>query len=194
MTTLTHAIADRRKALHAYLARRVPTLDVAEDLAQETISRALCAAATLREPERLDAWLYRIADRLIVDYYRGARAELPLSDALSAAFAAPDATAASTTPQADLATCVRPLLATLPAAQRDALTLADLHGLSQQAVADRLGLSLSGAKSRIQRARVALRQRFEDCCTVETNRQGIVDYAPRNAAQPIACIPTACIG
>jgi len=187
MPTLENAIAARQRALTAYLARRAPTVDIAEDLAQETVSRALAAATSVREPERLDAWLHRIADRLIADHYRRSRAELPLSDAISSALAAPDPTAASTTPHADLSACVRPLLASLPAAQRDALALADLDGLSQQAVADRLGLSLSGAKSRIQRGRVALRRRFEDCCAIETNRAGIVDYTPRTHPRRPVC-------
>jgi RNA polymerase sigma-70 factor, ECF subfamily len=187
MPTLAQSISARRSALNAYLARRLPTVELAEDLTQETASRALAAAATLREPEHLDAWLYRIADRLIVDHHRRTRAVLPLSDAMSATLAAPDTADASTTAHTDLAACVRPLLATLPAAQRDALALADLDGLPQQDVAERLGLSLSGAKSRIQRARAALRQRFEDCCVIETNRRGIVDYTPRTRAQAAVC-------
>jgi RNA polymerase sigma-70 factor (ECF subfamily) len=62
---------------------------------------------------------------------------------------------------------------------RITLTLSEIEGLPQQQVAERLGLSLSGAKSRIQRGREKLRQRLLDCCDIETGRVGIIGYEPR---------------
>jgi RNA polymerase sigma-70 factor (ECF subfamily) len=57
------------------------------------------------------------------------------------------------------------------------LTLTDLDGLSQQQLADRIGLSLSAAKSRVQRAREKLHVMMLDCCDIERNRAGaVVDY------------------
>jgi RNA polymerase sigma-70 factor (ECF subfamily) len=52
------------------------------------------------------------------------------------------------------------------------LKLSELDGLTQQNVADRLGLSLSGAKSRIQRGRAMLRNVLDQCCTFEFDRRG----------------------
>ena len=50
--------------------------------------------------------------------------------------------------------------------------LAEIEGLPQQEVADRLGLSLSGAKSRIQRGRAMLKDALERCCRFEFDRRG----------------------
>jgi len=47
-------------------------------------------------------------------------------------------------------------------------------------VAERLGVSLSGAKSRVQRGRERLRQGLLDCCAIEIGRRGIVGYAPHD--------------
>jgi RNA polymerase sigma-70 factor (ECF subfamily) len=56
----------------------------------------------------------------------------------------------------------------------------ELDGLSQQEVADRLRLSLPGAKSRIQRGRVMLKQALQECCDFEIDRRGnVVDFVPR---------------
>ena len=47
-----------------------------------------------------------------------------------------------------------------------AITLVELEGLTQQAAADVVGVSLSGMKSRVQRGRKLLRERFDACCAV----------------------------
>jgi RNA polymerase sigma-70 factor (ECF subfamily) len=65
----------------------------------------------------------------------------------------------------------------LPEPYRTALKLADLEGLSQQDIADREGISLSGAKSRVQRARRQLGDMIRDCCRVERDARGnVIDY------------------
>lgn len=51
---------------------------------------------------------------------------------------------------------------------------ADIEGRSQQELAELLGLSLSGAKSRIQRARRHLRQKMEKGCQVRFDESGSV--------------------
>src|SRR5690606_8886763 len=59
------------------------------------------------------------------------------------------------------------MIRSLPDGYREAVQLAEIDGLSQQAVADQLGLSLSGAKSRIQRGRTMLKGVLDQCCHFE---------------------------
>ena len=56
-------------------------------------------------------------------------------------------------------------------------------------LAERLGLSLSGAKSRVQRAREKLKQQLLECCHFELDRRGhIIDYQPRcQCCETAAC-------
>ena len=69
----------------------------------------------------------------------------------------------------------------LPDHYREAIRLAEMDGLPQAEVASRLGLSVSGAKSRIQRGRELLRRALAKCCHVEFDRRGnVVDYKSRN--------------
>jgi RNA polymerase sigma-70 factor (ECF subfamily) len=80
----------------------------------------------------------------------------------------------------ELARCLQPMLRGLQPAARDALTRVDLDGQTHQQAADQLGLSVSGMKSRVQRARRELRDRLTDCCRVDTDGSGaITDYTPR---------------
>jgi RNA polymerase sigma-70 factor (ECF subfamily) len=60
----------------------------------------------------------------------------------------------------------------LPETYRLPLLLSELEGLPQKEVARRLGLSLSAAKSRVQRGRERLKGVFAECCHVETDHRG----------------------
>ncbi len=72
------------------------------------------------------------------------------------------------------------MVRSLPDGYREAVELAEVEGLPQQEIADRLGLSLSGAKSRIQRGRVMLRDALEACCHFEFDSRGnMMDYEPK---------------
>jgi RNA polymerase sigma-70 factor, ECF subfamily len=69
----------------------------------------------------------------------------------------------------------------------------DIEGETHQHVAAELGLSVSGMKSRVQRARRDLKELLEDCCVVELDRLGAVsDYQPNAGPCGCATAPTHC--
>jgi RNA polymerase sigma-70 factor (ECF subfamily) len=69
----------------------------------------------------------------------------------------------------------------LPENYRQAITLVDLEGLAQHEAAARLGLSVSGMKSRVQRGRHQLRDMLEACCVIALDRRGgVTDYDLRD--------------
>jgi RNA polymerase sigma-70 factor (ECF subfamily) len=77
-----------------------------------------------------------------------------------------------------------PLVGALPSHYRGAIVLSELEDVPQREVAERLGLSISGAKSRVQRARKMLAAMLLDCCRVELDsRGGIMDYEPRGQCE-----------
>ena len=72
------------------------------------------------------------------------------------------------------------MIGQLPEKYQQALRLAEIEGLPPWAIADRLGLSLSGAKSRIQRGRALLKRELEACCRFEFDRRGnLMDVIPK---------------
>lgn len=82
----------------------------------------------------------------------------------------------------DLKPAVEQMLQSLPEPYREALRLTEYDGLTQAEAAERLGISLSGAKSRVQRAREKLRQMLLECCHLEFDRRGkIIECQPRCA-------------
>ncbi len=64
------------------------------------------------------------------------------------------------------------MLDSLPSHYAEALRLAEIEGLTQAEVARRLGLSLPGAKSRIQRGRKMLAETLLTCCHFELDQRG----------------------
>jgi RNA polymerase sigma-70 factor (ECF subfamily) len=146
-----------------------------EDLLHDVFLKASEKIHTVKSQGSIPGWLYRIASNTIADHYRAQQRFEEIPDDLSL-------------PEADrnyvveLAECIRPFIATLPEGYREAITLSEIDGLPQREVAERLGISHSGAKSRVQRAREQLRQRVLECCDVQIGRDGILGYEPRGTA------------
>lgn len=168
-----------RAGLYGFVLKRVGDKALAEDIVQDALMRAYVARGSLKSPRSLRAWLYQITRNAIVDYYRYRRPSEPIQrDLLSEERETDDRGSL------ELARCLRPFLNELPLLYRRALTLAEIDGLTQREVASRLGLSLSGAKSRVQRARKMLAARLLDCCRVELDRRGgIIDYRRRKGCK-----------
>ena len=170
--TSPNAWTDLHAGVRAFVARRVRDQHTADDIAQDVMLKVQSQLATeAPAAEKFDAWVFRVARNAIIDHYRARRDQAPVDDAELAA------AEESTTAAAELSQCVRQIIARLPSEYAEALTLTDLEGLSQQQLADRIGLSLSAAKSRVQRGREKLGAMILDCCQVERNRAGaVVDY------------------
>ena len=176
-----------RRPLGAFIARRVADPQDAEDVLQEVMLRIHRHGDELASADRVDAWVHRIARNAIIDHYRrrAARPELPVGGAgdLDDDQDETGGEPASAALRRELAACLHPLVDRLPATQRDALVLTEFEGLSQVEAARRLGISVSGAKARVQRGRAQLKALLLDCCHVELDRRGgISDYHARGGS------------
>jgi RNA polymerase sigma-70 factor (ECF subfamily) len=162
--------------LRRFIRRRVSDDHVADDLLQESFVRVHRNLAALQDADRLTAWVYRIARNVIHDHHRqAARTTLALVD--DPVEEASDRLASLRSRAAEW---LEEMVRQLPDGYREAVQLSEIEGLPQQEVADRLGLSLSGAKSRIQRGRAMLKDILDQCCHFEFDRRGnVTDYEPK---------------
>lgn len=175
-------------SLRAFIAKRVANEAEADDIAQDVWLKMQRGLDGLKDQGRLISWIYQIARHAIIDYYRapGRRREMPagLAADLEAYQSLPVRTTASEDSgqlRTELAGCLRPMIERLSQEYRQAVILIDLEGLTQQAAATQLGLSLSGMKSRVQRGRRQLKGMLESCCTIELDqRRVVVDYDVRD--------------
>jgi RNA polymerase sigma-70 factor, ECF subfamily len=166
--------------VRAFVAARVGDPELAADITQDVVVRSI-ASGDLDRVDNPVAWLYRSARNAVIDHYRTRRVHDPFDGDDSWPDPGPldgepnDATRA-------LARCLQPMIGELPATARDALTRVDLEGLTHQQAAALVGLSVSGMKSRVQRARRQLRDVLQQCCAVGLDRTGAVtSYQPTGA-------------
>ncbi len=164
--------------LKHFILKRIPDEQSAHDVLQETFLKIHTRIATLRDEEKLQGWMYQIARNAIADYYREQKATVELPRLLLA----PEGPVFEDEVIRDLIPSVKAMVESLPDTYREALILTEYEGLTQRELAERLGLSLSGAKSRVQRAREKLKTMLLDCCHFEFDRLGkIIDYQPNCA-------------
>jgi len=173
---------DYHSRLHQFILSRVDYNADAEDILQDVFLRIHRHIDTLDEADHLQAWIYRIARNAIIDYYRQRRPTEELPPDLRA----PETEEADI--RREIGRCLAPMIEALPERYRLALQLTELEGLTQKDLAEREGLSVSGAKSRVQRGRALVKTMLLDCCHFEFDQQGqVVDYARKGDACEPSC-------
>ncbi len=156
------------KTLHAFFRKRVGDEHAAEDLLQEAFLRIHKGIESVADDARIRGWNYRIARNLVIDHYRSRRPTEQLDQQLAPEVEPSRADAIA------FGSCVQNMIEKLPGHYGDALRLVEIDGKSQLEAAELLGLSKSGAKSRVQRGRAMLKSLVSKCCEVEFDRHGQV--------------------
>jgi len=168
-------------SLRLFIAKRVNDEAQVEDILQEIFLRVHRQVDSVNDPDRLVSWVYQVARNAIIDYYRkpGRLWEIPtgLGSDIEGFGDMPTSTGITHGDDAgdlrtELVDCLRPMIERLSQDYRDAITLVDLDGLTQQAAAKRMGISLSGMKSRVQRGRTQLKHLLDECCLIQLDRRG----------------------
>jgi RNA polymerase sigma-70 factor, ECF subfamily len=163
--------------LHQFIRRRVGDAHSAEDILQDVFLKIHTHIDTLRTQDRLASWIYQITRNAIADYYRAQRPTAELAETIPVAEELVDDDAVR-----ELSPCVAAMVEELPDTYREALRLTEYQGLSQKAMSERLGISFSGAKSRVQRARAKIKEQLLNCCHFQFDYAGrIIEYQSRCA-------------
>lgn len=129
---------------------------LADDLVQETLSKAWTRRAQLRDEAALKSWMVSIMNHCWLDYLRGRRDfddVDDLQDELESGIESPDACCN----RKQVIACVRAAVARLPLGQRQVLTLVDLEEFGYAEVASILDIPVGTVMSRLSRARASLK-------------------------------------
>ena len=165
------------RPLQQFIQRRVHDPHSAEDILQDVFLKIHTRIDTLHQHDRVAAWIYQVTRNAIADYYRAQRPVTDLPETLAIHEELPGDDVVR-----ELLPCVAAMVNELPEAYREALRLTEYDGLSQKELSERLGISFSGAKSRVQRARAKVKQQLLDCCHFQLDHAGrIIDYQPHCA-------------
>jgi RNA polymerase sigma-70 factor (ECF subfamily) len=173
--------AELHANVRGFVARRVRQQPDVDDVVQRVFLQVHRALPTLRETDKLHAWIYQTTRRAIADFYRTPSQNREIAtgtvDEIASELASGDSPEDGEAATRELSMCLRPLMKGLTAADQEALQMVEFDGLTQVEAATRLGLSVSGMKSRVQRARSHLRSALLECCTIAVDRRGgVISY------------------
>jgi RNA polymerase sigma-70 factor (ECF subfamily) len=153
------------EALKKFIISKVKDEVIAEDLLQEVFIKIHLHKNNLKKEDRLKSWLFTIANNTINDYFRKHnKTSLEINDNLTEDN--------EETTDHDAKDCLLPLILNLPKKYREALLLTEIKGFKQAAAAAELKITLTAAKSRVQRGRELLKQGFIHCCDYTLDENG----------------------
>jgi len=169
--------------LQVFILKRVKSKHDAEDILQDVFLKIHNKIESLETEIKLKSWIYQITRNAIVDYYRNhgknPKLEMESPEQIEDFSDKNDFESA----EIEIASCIRPMVDDLPEKYKEAILMTEYQTLSQTELAKRLGLSISGAKSRVQRARKNLKNMLLECCHFEFDRLGkIIKFEPKNGS------------
>ena len=155
-----------RARIQRYLTRLLGPTE-ADDAAQEVFAKVSQALAQFRGDASLSTWIYRIATNTAYDRLRSASSrragEVPLESA--APVHDPSCGIDQKLVRTEMNECIDVYIARLPASYRSVVILSEHEGLTNQEIADTLGVSLDTVKIRLHRARTRLRKELGSGCS-----------------------------
>lgn len=169
--------------VYYYVLGLVKSPAEAEDVTQDTFLRAYRYGESLRDPQAVRGWLYRIATHACLDRMRQrkltisldseedeSRVKLPASESPSPL---------EISERKETSACVQRCLDFLPDNYRAVILLHEAHSLTAPEIADLLGLSLATVKIRIHRARRKLQEVMDCGCAVSKDNRGVPTCRPK---------------
>lgn len=173
---------DFNTGIRRFISRKVSNTSQVDDILQEVFMKIHLHIDELEDSTKIRSWVFQIARNTIIDYYRKQTIKtedietILLKDNTTIS---PIEELAAENPAKEIAAGLRGMINALPEKYAQALILVEFEELSQVELAKRLGISVSGAKSRVQRGRQLLRDSLMKCCHFEFDQFGtIIDYHP----------------
>lgn len=168
-------------SLERFLRSKVSQEADVEDLLQEVLLKTHQNITRLKAKEKFKPWLFQIAHHAIIDFYRRQGREKGLAENKDKEMLWYQEDLKISVGLAGFEACISPFVNALPVQSAELLQRVDILGQPQKACAEALGISYSTLKSRVQKARMELRDLFDACCDLQLDAQGnVMDLVPKS--------------
>ena len=160
----TRLVKKYQKSVHALVWRKVGDFHISEEITQDTFLKAYQKLATLKNPKQFAGWLYVIADRLCIAWHRKQKPPMESLETTSGDEVEASSYRHYEDEQREEASIehrqgyIRSLLEKLPESERTVVTLHYLGEMTVKEISKFLGVSANTIKSRLQRARIRLKE------------------------------------
>ena len=164
-----------KSSLLGYIKKRVSDNSDANDILQDVLLKSYQFCSKGKTILHLKSWLYKITQNAIIDYYKKSNKNIPFD-------IDPQYEHNELSLIGEASEYIKALLKLLPDKYAIPLYMYDLKGVDQKTISKNLNLTLPNTKSRIQRGRVKLKERFLECCIVDFDENGemtIFDIKPQ---------------
>ena len=176
MDTSVKVWQEYHSRLRAFISSRISDETATDDILQNVFLKMHTGLDSLKDETKLKSWLYQIARNAMIDYFHSQKPTLELHEWLPKPETDPSVKVTQ-----ELSECLQPMIQHLPEKYREAVILSELKGLTQKKVAQVQDISLSGAKSRVQRGCALLKEMLAECCQLEFDHGGrLYDYEPKD--------------
>jgi RNA polymerase sigma-70 factor (ECF subfamily) len=173
---MTNQITDFYTPILAFVKNRIHIKEDAEDITQDVFYKL--SKSKNAEIENIKSWLYTIATNAITDFYRKKKLPTEPLDEFNYVEEKPDDQALDI----ELSKCIKPFINGLANEYKLILTYSELENMPQKDIAEKLNMNYVTLRSKIQRGRKKLRERYAECCTIIQGGKGsILDYTPNNS-------------
>lgn len=157
-----------------FIKKRIADEEDAEDVLQEVFLKIHNNIRSLENEKKIHAWIYTIARNAITDYYRKNSRMIKVTQLDENI---EDKGTEKLSANMEIAACLKAMINTLPEKYKQAIMLSEFQNMTQKEMSEKLGISVSGGKSRVQRGRKMLREMLLGCCQMEFDTFGnIIDY------------------
>jgi RNA polymerase sigma factor (sigma-70 family) len=160
MTHLESSLLSHLNEFLAFARGRLGDPDLAADVVQESLLKALKSAPESRDVENVRAWFYQIMRRTIIDLHRRKQTEASTAEKLELEFDLSPGSDGERT----VCACLNRLVPTLKPEYATLIQRVDLAGESPEAVSVGLSISRNNLTVRLHRARQQLKERLEASC------------------------------
>lgn len=168
---------DFHSELKVFIQNKTRNSADTDDILQDVFLKIIRNFEKVTQSENMRHYLYGIVRNAINDFFRNRKPILDTNDIKE------DFTEEETqTLNATVAECcIKPFISKLPEHYREALLITEFHDVSQKELAERMGISYSAAKSRVQRGKAKLKELILDCCAYESDIYGnLTDEKEKN--------------
>jgi RNA polymerase sigma-70 factor, ECF subfamily len=170
--------------IYRYVLGLVKSPAEAEDLTQDTFLRAYRHGDSLRDPEAVRGWLYRIATHLCLDRLRQRKPLISLDSEEDEDRVEPPVSNSPSpleiSERKETSACIQRCLDFLPDKYRAVILLHEAHSLTAPEIADLLGVTLTTVKIRLHRARRQLQRVMERGCAISNDNRGVPTCHPKS--------------
>lgn len=167
-----------KNGLKYYIFKKVKNEEIANDLSHEVLMKVYNSCCSSVNIKNVRSWMFQIAHNTTIDYLKK---QNKFTDNVPENYDNDDYDVYQEANE-----IVKPLMQLLPEKYAIPLQLSEIEELKQKEVAQKLNLSLTATKSRIQRARNLLKEKIIECGNLEKDEKGnLISLGIRSDCKPI---------